>query len=313
MCNEVVMKKIFLISLVLIFVLIGCTGDLNDEKVTKVDFGSVVEKPNGSFKGEISDVLKVAVSTMISPKETFDYYEKLFQYLGERTGKKVVFKQRKTYKEVNQLIENHKIDFAFVCSGAFVFDYKTIPMEILAVPFVKGEPYYQAYIIVHKDSPYKSFEDLKGASFAFTDPLSNSGYMYAVYRLNQMGTTPENFFSKTIFTYAHDYSIQAVAKKITEGATIDGLIYDYQEIDNPQVVENIRVIEKSQKFGIPPIVIHKEAPVDLKREIRNILFSMHLDSTGKEILEGLHIDRFGPGDIHLYEGLKKIVESAQTQ
>ena len=90
-----------------------------------------------------------------------------------------------------------------------------------------GKPVYQAYIIANKDSSIEIFEDFNGKSFAFTDPLSNTGRLYAIKRLKEINKTEKDFFSKTNYTHAHDISMQLVSKNIIDGATIDGLIFDY--------------------------------------------------------------------------------------
>ena len=242
----------------------------------------------------------VAISTMISPVETFNLYKDLIDYISAKLGVPIEFKQRKTYGEVNKLLEENKLDFAFICTGAYLEAMNKIPIEILVVPVVNGKPYYQAYVIVNKESGIRSFEDLKNKSFAFTDPLSNTGYSYVVNILKEKRTTPENFFSKTIFTYAHDYSIQAVKRKLVDGATIDGLVYEYLKNFQPEKVEGIEIIQKSRYFGIPPIVVKKNLNSDLKEKLRKIMLEMHLNEDGKKILKKIMIDKFILADDSLY-------------
>lgn len=297
---------VFVFGLLLFFSTNCGNPSPEEEKIYAIDLDTTLEEKNADIKISQDNELNVAVAAMISPKETMHYYEDLFNYLGEKLGKRIHFKQRKTYKEVNDLIRDKKIDFAFICSGAYVDALTEFPVEILAVPVVDGEALYQAYIIVNKDAPYKTFEDLRGKSFAFTDPLSHTGYFYVKHLLLKMGTSEEEFFSRTIFTYAHDYSIQAVSRSIVDGASVDGLIYDYLKSTKPHLVENTKIIQKSEKFGIPPIVTHRETDPLLKARIKKILLNMHLDSTGVKILKGLHVDYFTEPDPDDYKTVMEI-------
>ena len=43
-------------------------------------------------------------------------------------------KYLKTYEEVNRLLENAEVDFAFICSGAFTEEYKRGKIKLLAAP-----------------------------------------------------------------------------------------------------------------------------------------------------------------------------------
>lgn len=249
-------------------------------------------------------VLRVAVSAMISPKATLSYYEELIQHISSQLNRESKIVQRKTYEEVNTMLANGDVDFAFVCSGAFVEGEQSIGLEILAAPVVNGSPHYQAYIIVNKQSPVTRFEELRGKSFAFTDPLSNTGYAYAIRRVRQLNSNFDGFFSWTLFSYAHDYSIQLVERGQVEGATIDGLILDYLQQKNPKTVENVRIIEKSEKYGIPPVVALKNSDPKIRADVRGVLLRLHDDPEGLRILRNLNIEKFVLVSSDLYQSVR---------
>ena len=251
--------------------------------------------------------LKVAVSAMISPKETFAYYKALFGYISRKTNKKIKMVQRKTYSEVNGLLNNNQVDMAFICSGAYVVDRSDgHPIKIVAIPVINGKHTYQAYIITYKTSGIKKFEDLRGKSFAFTDPLSNTGYSYPNSRIKLLGYNKKTFFKDFVFTHAHDISIQLVAKQIVDGASVDGLIYDYLQRFHPERLKNVRIIEKSPPFGIPPIVVPASTPDSTLRKFQRILFQMDKDTLGVRILKNLMIDRFVPANDSLYNSIRRM-------
>jgi phosphonate transport system substrate-binding protein len=266
--------------------------DDSSPKMITIKLKDSIEE-NLKLSGEIRErPINLAISAMISPRETYIYYEKLVEFISQKLNRKIQFKQRRTYEEVNQLLKTGEVDIAFICSGAYVSAKPEGYMEILAVPVVNGEPYYRAYIIVHKKSSFESLKDLKGKRFAYTDPLSNTGYFYVLRRIKEMGYTADSFFRKTFFTFAHDYSIQSVARKIVDGASIDGLIYQYLEKKNPKMIQEVRIIEKSEPFGIPPVVVPRLLNPKIKKKLQLILIHLHEDPKGKTILNQLNIDRF---------------------
>lgn len=282
-----------LISLTLFF---SCNSNQDVKEINLQDGKTSIDSAQTSSQKKIY----VAISTMISPVETFNLYKDLIDYISSKLGVPIEFKQRKTYAEVNELLNQNKLDFAFICTGAYLEARNKMPIEILVVPVVEGKPYYQAYVIVNNESNINSIDELQGKSFAFTDPLSNTGYDYILNILKDRKTTPEKFFSKTIFTYAHDYSIQAVKRKIVDGATVDGLVYEYLKNFQPEKVEGIKIINKSRDFGIPPFVVQKNLDTKLKLKLKNIMLSMHQDSEGKKLLSKIMIDKFIEGNDALY-------------
>jgi phosphonate transport system substrate-binding protein len=243
---------------------------------------------------------------MISPKDTFVYYRQLLDYIGSHLDRDVQLIQRKTYGEINELLGKGQIDLAFICSGPYVDGKEKYGFELLATPEVQKSHFYQSYLIVNQASQFQGLEDLRGQVFAFTDPDSNTGKLVPTYWISRMGEHPETFFSKTIYTYSHDNSILAVAKALVDGAAVDGLIWEYYQRKNPIFTSKTRIIRKSEPYGIPPIVASRFLAPDLKNRIRQVLFSMHRDPRGQNILNELMIDRFTPTRDEWYDSIRNM-------
>lgn len=166
------------------------------------------------------------------------------------------------------MLKTGQADLAFVCTGAYVVGERDFGMELLVVP---------QYIIAPADSPAKSLSDLRGKVFAFTDPMSNTGHLAALYMLKQMGETPGHFFRKTIFTYSHDKSIKAVAEKLVDGAAVDSLVYRYLLELEPSYKDKVKIIQTSPPYGMPPVVVHPHLNPEIKAQLKEILLNMHKD------------------------------------
>jgi phosphonate transport system substrate-binding protein len=286
--------------------LVGVGGCGNDSDKVVVDFTKTVPVSRPGERTSPTPPLRVAVAAMISPKETFDLYRQLLTYLGRRLNKDLEFVQRKTYGEIDELLRRGEIDLAFICSGPYVAGRERFGFESLAIPEVHGSHFYRSYLIVNKDSPIHRLEELKGHTFAFTDPDSNTGKLVPTYWLAEMSARPETFFSRIVYTYSHDNSIMAVARNLVDGATVDGLIWEFYQEKNPTFTSKTRIIRKSEPYGIPPLVASKNLPVESKEHIRKILFSMHQDPEGQKILTELMIDRFIPLKEEWYENLRQM-------
>lgn len=299
-----------IIAFSFLFLLFSCRNERRREReIVEIDFTEGKKLIEPVSLSDTIQSINVAVSAIISPRETFSYYNELFEYISQKINRQIIFKQRKTYQEVNDMLFKKEVDMAFICSGAYVEEKLRSNIEILAVPVCNGRPMYQAYIITNKSAEIEKFEDFRGKSFSFTDPLSNTGKLYADMRLKQINTTAEDFFSSTMFSNGHDISMQLVSKEVVDGATIDCLIYNYKALFFPNHVKNLKIIEKSEEFGIPPIVVPKGLDENLKAELRGIFYSIHTDSTGKEILDQLLIEKFIPGEDKNYDRIRRIKQA----
>lgn len=251
--------------------------------------------------------IRIAVAAITSPKETFSYYREMLEYIEEQTGRKVLMVQRKTYEEINNLMELNEVDLAFVCSGGYVFGKDDSAFSLFVVPIREGKRVYQAYIIVHKNSGINGFEDLEGRKFAFTDPLSTSGNIYPQKRIKELGSNLNDFFYSHVFTYAHDNSIQLVSKQMVDGAAVNSLVYDYIASTSPGRVENIRIIEKSDWYGMPPVVVANTLAPEIRSELEKVFLNMHNDPKSLKVLEKLKYDRFVKENDTLFNSVRVLV------
>lgn len=281
----------------------GC-GEGSDRVV--VDFDKTVPTSRPGEQASANPPLRVAVAAMISPKETFDLYRRLLEYLSRRVEKNLEFVQRKTYAEINELLQQGDVEVAFICSGPYATLKDSLKFEPLAIPLVHGSHFYHSYLIVNKNSAFTCLDDLRGHSFAFTDPHSNTGKLVPTYWLGELGEQPETFFSQTIYTYSHDNSILAVSRGLVEGAAVDGLIWEYYREKKPSFTAQTKVIKKSEPYGLPPLVASGHLPQDLRDRLQQVLLTMHQDPEGKKILGELLIDRFIPLKEEWYEPVRRM-------
>ncbi|MBN2040294.1 MAG: phosphate/phosphite/phosphonate ABC transporter substrate-binding protein [Spirochaetes bacterium] len=281
-------------------------NNIDESNPVKIDFDDVIKDNKSNANTPDRPYLRIAVAAMISPKYTYKYYIDLLRLIGSRMDMEVVFVQKQTYSEVNHMIKMRMIDLAFVCSGPYVSGHREFGMEIIAVPVCNGERVYYSYFIARKNNGIKTFRDFKGKVFAFTDPLSNTGYSVPVYYLAKMNETPENYFKRFFFTHSHDNSIKAVSRNLADGAAVDSLIYDFFKRKNPELTGNTVIIEKSPPYGMPPVVAHPELNMSIRKKLKQIFLNIHKMPEGKEILKKLEIEKFTEGRDSDYNSVRRL-------
>jgi phosphonate transport system substrate-binding protein len=253
-----------------------------------------------------NNTLRIAIGAMITPQAGFAYYKRLLDYMGEKMSMEVAFIDKDSYAEINNLLEKGEIDAAFVCSGPYVDGHEKFGLELLVVPQAYGETVYYSYIIVNAEGPVKSLEGLRGKTFAFTDPKSNTGRLVPTYMLSEINETPDSFFKEHTFTYAHDKSVEAVAMGLVDGAAVDSLIWEYLDRTSPEITSKTRVILKSQPFAIPPFAVRPGLDPEIKKTFKKVLLGSHKTKEGREILDGMSIDRFVEGNDSDYDSIRKM-------
>ncbi len=290
--------------------LVSCSSVAQTPVAGSVDLNNL--QPLPTLDGHDAVPLRVAVGAIISPKGTVESYSPLLDYLREKLNRPVELVQRRTYLEVNDLVEHGEVDIAFVCSGPYVQGHDSFGMELLVAPQVNGKTTYNSLLIVPASSNAQSMADLRGKVFAFTDPISLTGRLYSAYLVQQLGFTPETFFSKTFFTYSHDEAIRAVASGLADGATVDSMVYEYTLASDPSLANKVRVINRSPDFGIPPVVVSPLIRPQVRAELQTLLLNMDSDPKAKDALSSIGVERFVTIEDSAYDSVRALVSTASS-
>ncbi|CAA7616367.1 Phosphonate-binding periplasmic protein [Magnetospirillum sp. SS-4] len=229
------------------------------------------------------------------------------EWFQEQLARPVAFVQRGNYREVVDLIRAGKIDFAWLCGYPYVRHQRE--MRLVAVPLWHGQPFYQSYLITDAHNPgIRALADLRGTVFAYSDPDSNSGYLYPQYALISAGINPATFFSRTFFTWSHRKVVEAVSIGLASGGAVDGYVWETLAEVRPDLAGATRIVEKSPFLGHPPFLARHSIPEDELRRFRSVLLGMKDDLQGRELLGRLRLDGFVEGHPGLYDGIVRMVE-----
>ncbi len=228
--------------------------------------------------------------------------EKLKTYLAKATGLPVTLVQRRTYQEVTSLLISGELDAAWICGYPFVKNRQRL--KLVAVPVWHGKPLYQAYLITGKDRNASSFADLKGDLHAFSDPDSNSGYLVTRALLAELKTRPESYFSSTFFTYGHRNVVRAVASGLAGSGSVDGYVWEVMRKTEPDLINQTKVIQKSEWLGFPPIACARSMVNSKKlNALSPAILNMESDADGRAVLALLGLDGFNQFPPSLYDDI----------
>lgn len=226
-------------------------------------------------------------------------------YLEARLGRPVEFVRRASYREIVDLLQQKKLEFAWLCGYPYVVNRGSL--DLVVVPIYKGRPLYQSYLIVpSRDLATAGLADLKSRIFAYSDPNSNSGFLVVQDQLRELGEDQAFFFRKSFFTGAHRKVVEAVGAGLADGGAVDGYVYDALAQLQPALVARTRVVVRSRDYGFPPIVARKGVPRADYEAMQRALLAMNADGGGAAVLRELHLDGFGKAQPALFEDIRRM-------
>ena len=213
-------------------------------------------------------------------------------------------------------------DAGFICGLPYaqLTRRRPVPVEAIAAPVLRGErhdgrPIYFSDVIVHKESRYARFADLRGACWAYNDPDSHSGYNVTRYRLARMGET-KTFFGSVVAAGFHQRAIAMVANGEVDGAAIDSQVLGIALRDDPALHESIRVIEVFGPSTIQPFVVAQHVSAAMKSAIRAAILAVGSDPAEREAFDRGLVARFVPvndADYHDIRAMLAVVEAANVR
>ena len=219
-------------------------------------------------------------------------------YLGKRLAMDTKFIQHRPWQTREQLLIQGQIQIGWVCGLLYVRHtaHQPAPFELLVAPVMRapryqGRPIYFSDVIVHRTSKFERFTDLRGASWAFNEPQSHSGYNLTRYHLATLGETGA-FFRSVMAAGSHQAALELVRQRHIEASAIDSTVLELELMRRPEIGQDIRIVATLGPSPIPPLVITRQVPPDLREQIQTFLLEMHTKQAGQAILADGQIAHF---------------------
>ena len=217
-------------------------------------------------------------------------WQPLFDDMAKQTGFKVSAFFAPDYAGVIEAMRFNKVHVAWYGNKSAIEAVDRANGEVFAqMVNADGTEGYYSHLIVHKDSPIKSLDDMlkdgKSYSFGNGDPNSTSGFVvpsFYVFAKNKID--PRTHF-KIVRSANHETNALAVANKQVDVATNNSENLDKIAQRFPEKRKDIRVIWTSPLIALDPLVMRKDLPEATKAKIKNFLFTYgKTDPREKEIL-----------------------------
>jgi phosphonate transport system substrate-binding protein len=256
-----------------------------------------------TFPGWAADRLRIGLTPVILADQVA-FLSRWGRYLGSRVGTEVEFVARESYQSILDLLFSRQIDAAWICGYPFVrFENE---LNLLAVPLYQGQPFYQAYLIRPKvaGAEVQGWADLKGRVLAYSDPLSNSGWLVAQAQLARAGI-PVRELKRGFFTHGHRNVAEAVAARLAQAGSIDGYVWETMRSQGMPAVAKTEVVWRSEPFGFPPLVTRKGHEHPHMESLRLALLHMSDDKVGRELLASLNLSGFTQGQPSLFDSIRR--------
>jgi phosphonate transport system substrate-binding protein len=223
-----------------------------------------------------------------------DRWEPFFRDMEKKTGLKVTAFYAPDYAGVIEAMRFNKIQVAWYGNKSAMEAVDRSNGEVFAqVMYADGTFGYHGLLITHKDSPYKTVEDVlrqsKSINFGIGDPNSTSGFLVPSFYVFAQNNVDHRSAFKTVRNASHGANIQAVLARQVDVATNNTEDMTKLESSRPDLFAQLRVIWTSPLIPSDPFVWRKDLDPAVKAKLKTfVLGYAKTDPQEKAILKNIY-------------------------
>ncbi|GAB1575874.1 phosphate/phosphite/phosphonate ABC transporter substrate-binding protein [Bordetella petrii] len=266
-------------------------GDL-DQMYCDANKDLVADTPTDADKLKTPSTLVFTYTPVEDPAVYANIFKPFTEYLGECTGKRVVFYQVQSNAAEIEAMRSGRLHVGGFSTGPTAYAVNIAGAVPFAVKgYADGFQGYNLIVIVKKDSPYQKLSDLKGKKLAHTSPSSNSGHMAPVALFPKEGLVPDKDY-KIIFSGKHDQSVMGVNSGDYDAAAVASDVFHRMAERGQVKEEDFRIIYTSEKFPTSSFSYAHDLEPKFRDKMLKCFYDFRFPDEMKEAFDGA--DRFYP-------------------
>ena len=256
------------------------------------------------MSGVEAGVVHFGAITTVKSEIVKHHFQPLLDYLEKKTGERFVFVSGRNYDDTIDKFTDGTFDMGYIGPSPYVVATKKSPGALKIIAGVENNftPFFRAVIVVRKDSPLHSLNELKGKRFAFGSPRSTLSFYLPYYMLDEAGVIET--LAHYDFLGRHDI----VVKNVIMGRYDAGGVKMSVAQRYHAYVKELMVSEPVTDFAI---VVHRKMDPALAAKIQSALFRLK----DPAILQSIKKDMtgFGPRKDSDYNRLREIMKSVDSK
>jgi phosphonate transport system substrate-binding protein len=239
-------------------------------------------------------------------------YDHIAKLLGEKLGCEVKVFVATSYNAEIEAMRSGKLEIGEFGPLGYVLAHQVAKAEAVAAFAGKdGKPdNYWASIVTYPSSGIKTVADIRGHSFAFSDPASTSGHLFPAYGLRKAGLDPEKDI-KAIYAGSHTSSFEALYNHKVDAGELNSEQVESATQRGHYKDGDFVFLWKSGPIPTDPISVRGDLPPAFKQRLTEVLQNLDLSSlpeADRKIM-GLGGQRFVPQTDAAYDPIRDLVST----
>lgn len=251
------------------------------------------------------DEIALGSVAMDVPAAMVQRLKPLTTYLSNKTGLKVSFRASPNLGSAVNELGKDQTQIAYLTPVAYIEAHEKYKAKPLVQPLTHGHDTFNLVIVVAKDSPIQSMNDLQGKSFALGDEkalLQRAVVVNGGIQLHQL--------SRFSFLKHYDNIAKAVLNKDFDAGILKDTIYEKYSS------QGLRAIHTSPPLPSYLFAVNEKLPEDTVKKLRTAFLALKADTPeGKAVLKELDkgYDGFVAAEDKDYDNVRKLIAPFQKK
>jgi phosphonate transport system substrate-binding protein len=256
--------------------------------------------------------IRFAVEPYDTAPTLIPIYNKIAAQVEQKLGCKVQIFVTTNYNAEIEAMRSNKLEMGEFGPLGYILAHQVAGAEAVATfADAQGNPAtYWASIITWPGSGIKTLEDVRGHSFAFSDPASTSGHLFPAYGLRKAGIDPDKDV-RGVYAGSHTSSFEAIYNHKVDAGELNSEQLDSAKLRGHYKDGDMIFLWKSAPIPIDPISVRGNLDPAFKRKltdaIQNADLSSLTDSERKII--GMGGAKTVPQNDAAYDGIRDLVKT----
>ena len=240
-------------------------------------------------------VISFGIPPQQSATELAKRWTPIMQYLSEKTGLQVQMETAKDITAFQRNVLDGAFDVAFINPNAYVAASKTAGYRVFAK---EKDGKASSLIIVRKDGPIKSVEQLQGQAMAFP---STTAVMATIMPLKHLGD--KKIEVKISYVVSIDSVYRSVAKGLFPAGGGEGRTFGALD---PGVKSQLQVLWEFDGFPPFPFFSHPRVATANVIKLQKVMVEMGNDAEGQQLLKAVNIKMLEKAEDGEYDVVRKM-------
>lgn len=238
--------------------------------------------------------LNFAIVPQQSPRELAKRWGPIIQYISEHSGVPLQFQTANGLSTYQQEMKAGLYDISFINAYYYVAFSKEAGYKVFAQ---EKDAKFIGVMVVRKDSPYQTLEELDGKQLALPGPTAITS-MLAYTHLKA-----KNIHFSANYVISMDSVYRSVAKGLFPAG--QGEMRTFRGME-PEVRDQLRILWSSEPM--PPFTFsaHPRVPQASLQKIQRAMLKMADDPVGVELLKAVNMKGFAAAQDSEYESVRKL-------